>query len=157
VGAAEGVRDYRRLTASVGTLMRSENRILIIGGGIGGLTAALALQKAGFEWKIFERAPVLSEIGAGITLWSNAIRALGTLGLADQILKAGEPIELGELRAWHGDVLVVTQWARLAASWALHPSACTVQYCRNCFTTVYRKSGFVLDTLVSMCDRRHKT
>src|SRR5207248_2012292 len=56
-------------------------RVLIIGGGIGGLTTAIALRRAGHEPVVFEQAPELREIGAGPTLWSNAVRALDQLGL----------------------------------------------------------------------------
>ena len=49
--------------------------ILIIGAGVSGLTAALALQKAGFQCAIYEQKPSLSEAGAGITLWENALNS----------------------------------------------------------------------------------
>ena len=52
------------------------HRVLIIGGGIGGLSAGIALRRAGFEVDVFERAPEFTEIGAGISLWANAIYAL---------------------------------------------------------------------------------
>jgi FAD-dependent urate hydroxylase len=44
-------------------------KAIVIGGGIGGLTAAIALRKAGMEAHAYERAPILREIGAGISLW----------------------------------------------------------------------------------------
>jgi 2-polyprenyl-6-methoxyphenol hydroxylase-like FAD-dependent oxidoreductase len=46
-------------------------RIAIIGGGIGGLTAALALRQFGFEPAIFEQAPELLDVGAAILMWPN--------------------------------------------------------------------------------------
>ena len=65
-------------------------QIAIIGGGIGGLTTALALQHFGFESQVFEQAPALHDVGAAIALWPNAMRVLERLGLAYQILeKAG--------------------------------------------------------------------
>ena len=60
-------------------------RIAIIGGGIGGLTAALALRQFGFEPKVFEQAPVLLEVGAAIIMWPNAMRVLHRLGLAESV------------------------------------------------------------------------
>ncbi|HWY05247.1 MAG TPA: FAD-dependent monooxygenase [Candidatus Acidoferrales bacterium] len=51
-------------------------RAAIIGGGIGGLTAAIALRKVGFEVDVYERAPELKEVGSGISLWPNAVRSL---------------------------------------------------------------------------------
>ncbi len=58
--------------------------VVLIGAGIGGLTAALALQRAGFAVSIYERADELIEIGAGLTLAKNASKALRSLGLADK-------------------------------------------------------------------------
>ena len=74
-------------------------RIAIIGGGIGGLTAALALRKFGFEPQVFEQAPHLLEVGAAILMWPNAMRVLQRLGLADAINK-------------HGAVLEKSRWLR---------------------------------------------
>ncbi len=61
--------------------MSGSLRILIAGGGIGGLTAALALQQLGHRVRVFERARVLGEVGAGLTLTPNATRVLQALGL----------------------------------------------------------------------------
>ena len=62
-------------------------RIAIIGGGIGGLTTAITLRQFGFEPEVYEQAPLLSDVGAAIALWPNAMRVLSYLGLADQILE----------------------------------------------------------------------
>jgi salicylate hydroxylase len=62
-------------------------RIVIIGAGIGGLTAALALLRRGFRPVVYERAPVAREIGAGVIIWPNARRALRDLEI-DQALAA---------------------------------------------------------------------
>ena len=65
-------------------------RLAIIGGGIGGLTTALAFQQRGFQFDVFEQAPELHDVGAAIAIWPNAMRVLTRLGLADKILeKAG--------------------------------------------------------------------
>lgn len=55
--------------------------VLVAGAGIGGLTTALALQRAGIRVSVYEQAPVLGEVGAGLTLASNASRILQHLGL----------------------------------------------------------------------------
>lgn len=69
-------------------------RIAIIGAGIGGLTAGLALQQAGFDPVIYERAPMLGEVGAGLSISPNATHGLNALGFADWItLHANEPLE----------------------------------------------------------------
>ena len=78
---------------------------MIAGGGIGGLTAAVALGCAGVEVAVFERAPELKEIGAGISLWANATRALGELGLYDKVRAAGAAEIGGELRSWRGEMI----------------------------------------------------
>ncbi len=66
-------------------------RALVIGGGIGGLAAALALTHSGVETHVFERAPELKEVGAGITLWANAIKALDKLGVGALIRNISLP------------------------------------------------------------------
>ena len=60
--------------------------VLIIGGGIGGLAAAVALRRVGIAAHVFERAPEIHEVGAAISVFSNAVKALRCLGLEDQIL-----------------------------------------------------------------------
>ncbi|HET6853079.1 MAG TPA: FAD-dependent monooxygenase [Pyrinomonadaceae bacterium] len=65
-------------------------RIAIIGGGIGGLTTALALQQAGFEFGVYEQAPALLDVGAAIAIWPNAMRVLERVDRAEKVLeKAG--------------------------------------------------------------------
>ena len=58
--------------------------VLIAGGGIGGLAAALALTRRGFEVKVLEQAPEIGEIGAGIQLGPNAFHAFDALGVGDK-------------------------------------------------------------------------
>ena len=60
-------------------------RILIVGGGIAGLTAAIAMRARGFEPELVERAPAWRTIGLGITLQPNAMRLLRELGVGTQI------------------------------------------------------------------------
>jgi len=68
-------------------------RILIGGGGIGGLCAALALRQVGFAPEVCEQAPELLEVGAAIAVWPNALRVLRRLGVADQVLHRAGVIE----------------------------------------------------------------
>jgi 2-polyprenyl-6-methoxyphenol hydroxylase-like FAD-dependent oxidoreductase len=68
-------------------------RALIIGGGIGGLAAAVALQRVGVEAVVFEKAAEITEIGAGLSLWSNAILAARRLGVETKIVAAASVIE----------------------------------------------------------------
>jgi 2-polyprenyl-6-methoxyphenol hydroxylase-like FAD-dependent oxidoreductase len=70
-------------------------QIAIIGGGIGGLTAALALKQFGFQSEVFEQAPALLDVGAAIAIWPNAMRVLERLQLSEKILeKAGAMEEI---------------------------------------------------------------
>ena len=57
-----------------------EPKIAIIGGGIGGLTAAVALARRGLAAEVYEQAPALEEVGAGVGLWPNAMAALSRPG-----------------------------------------------------------------------------
>ncbi len=63
---------------------RSELPVLVAGGGIGGLAAALALVRRGFAVKVLEQAPQLGEIGAGIQLGPNAFAAFDALGIGEK-------------------------------------------------------------------------
>ena len=76
----------------------------MVGGGIGGLTAAVALRRAGLEVAVFERAAGLRAAGAGIALWANAVKALRGLGLGDALRGLGAEIG-GEVRSWRGGPL----------------------------------------------------
>lgn len=80
-------------------------RALVVGAGIGGLAAAIALRRAGLEVRVFERTAAIREIGAGLSLWANAIRALEWLGVADAIRRESVPYEIGGLRAFDGSVI----------------------------------------------------
>ena len=75
-------------------------KAIIVGAGIGGLTAAVALRRVGTEVVVLERTRELREVGAGVALWANAIRVLRGLRLYE-ILSTGAEIG-GEARAWCG-------------------------------------------------------
>lgn len=77
-------------------------RVIIIGSGIAGLSAAIALRKVGVTATIYERAPELREVGAGISLWANAFRALDHLGVGDAVRAASLRMVRSELRARSG-------------------------------------------------------
>ncbi len=61
----------------------------IVGAGIAGLSAALALLKAGHQVSVFEKAAELGEVGAGLQLSGNATRVLSSLGVLDEVQRAG--------------------------------------------------------------------
>jgi len=76
--------------------------VSIIGGGIGGLAAASALQRQGIEVTVFERNPELREIGAGLTLWANGVQVLLQLGLADALTAISARLTHFECWSWRG-------------------------------------------------------
>src|SRR3569833_301695 len=75
-------------------------RIAVIGGGIGGLTAAQALKRAGFEFTVYEAAPELKEIGAGVALGPNSMKALRSLDLEQGVREVAWESEFAQLRNW---------------------------------------------------------
>lgn len=68
-------------------------KIIIIGGGIGGLCAAIALQKRGIEVHVYEKVPHIKGLGAGITLSINAVMALRKAGIEEALLEAGQALQ----------------------------------------------------------------
>lgn len=78
---------------------------IIIGGGVGGLCAAIALRRVGIDTHVYERADMLGDVGAGLVIWANAIRALRELDLADAVIAAGAKIQRGQIRASDGSIL----------------------------------------------------
>jgi len=75
--------------------------VAVVGGGIGGLAAALSLLRAGFDVQVFERASALMEVGAGIQISPNASRLLHRLGLAAALDQTGVRSEAVHQRRWH--------------------------------------------------------
>jgi salicylate hydroxylase len=81
--------------------MASQNiRIAIVGGGIGGLTAAIALLQAGFDVQVYEQSRLLSEVGAGINIGPNASRLLIRLGLGAECAKVAFRSQWFHQRRW---------------------------------------------------------
>jgi salicylate hydroxylase len=75
--------------------------ILIVGAGIGGLTAALALLRAGHDVEVYEQAHELAELGAGVQISANGARVLFALGLGDAIRNAWCEAAGKEIRLWN--------------------------------------------------------
>lgn len=78
----------------------------IIGGGIGGVATAVALQRFGISATVYERAPRLEEVGAGMMLWPNATRVLKHLGLLDAVAARSAPNTHFLVRASSGKALM---------------------------------------------------
>jgi 2-polyprenyl-6-methoxyphenol hydroxylase-like FAD-dependent oxidoreductase len=73
--------------------MKTNNRFTIIGGGIAGLTTAIALRQIGLQPTVYEAAPTIKTLGAGLGLAANAVKAFGKLGIAEPILNAGRLLD----------------------------------------------------------------
>ncbi len=84
-------------------------RIAIIGAGLGGLTAAIALDRVGFDVQVYERSRQLGEIGAGIQISPNASRILHDLGLEGALASAVVRPGNGVLRRWDDHRILTTQ------------------------------------------------
>src|SRR5450755_3902090 len=78
----------------------------IIGGGIGGVAAALALHRAGIEVTVYERATGFREVGAGMMLWPNATRVLKELGLLERVAALSGPNQHFLVRSSSGTILM---------------------------------------------------
>src|ERR1700693_6234082 len=78
----------------------------IVGGGIGGIAAAVALHQCGIDAVVYERAPQLREVGAGMMLWPNATRVLQGLGLLEDVLARSGSSTHFLVRASSGAVLM---------------------------------------------------
>lgn len=85
-------------------------RIAIIGGGLGGLAAALFLRQAGFTATVYEAVPQLRETGAGIVVPPNMVRPLESLGLADKLQRCAVQLEAAwEFRRWQDGRVLFSQ------------------------------------------------
>lgn len=89
-------------------------RAVIIGGGIGGLAAAVALRKVGVDSVVVEQVATIREVGAGLSLWSNAVVALREIGVAEKVISSGSVFETFLSRSHSGRPTAVSSFADLA-------------------------------------------
>jgi 2-polyprenyl-6-methoxyphenol hydroxylase-like FAD-dependent oxidoreductase len=80
-------------------------RAIVVGAGIGGLATAIALEQAGVEPNVIERAPELHEVGFGLVVSANAVTSLRSLGLRDGVAARGTRVRRAEIRNPRGDLL----------------------------------------------------
>ena len=90
--------------------------VAVIGGGIGGLTTAVALQRRGITSTVHEQAPDLNEIGAGIALWPSALSVMDLVGLGSAVRALRRPWAIAAVRRHDGSLLVRYTSEDLAAS-----------------------------------------
>jgi salicylate hydroxylase len=80
-------------------------RAVVVGGGIGGIAAAVALARAGIDVQVHEQAQQLTEVGAGVSLAPNGLRMLERLGVGEQVRRVGARYASSELRLADGRVV----------------------------------------------------
>jgi FAD-dependent urate hydroxylase len=82
-----------------------DRKVIIIGAGIGGLAAGIALSQAGFGVEVYDRVQDLRPVGAGISLWSNGVKVLNRLGLGREMAAIGGPMRHMQYRWMDGTLL----------------------------------------------------
>jgi 2-polyprenyl-6-methoxyphenol hydroxylase-like FAD-dependent oxidoreductase len=92
----------------------TDRRAVVVGAGIGGLTAAVALRRRGWHVTVLERAPVLEPVGAGLGLAPNAVHAFDAIGLGDAVRRMSAVQGHGGLRRADGRWLVRTDLGAVA-------------------------------------------
>jgi 2-polyprenyl-6-methoxyphenol hydroxylase-like FAD-dependent oxidoreductase len=87
----------------------------IVGGGIGGLTLAIALQRKGYDVRVFENAAVVKPLGAGLVLAANAIKAFEKIGISEDVINAGKILKALCIKDQNGAVLSTSDAEKLTA------------------------------------------
>ncbi|HEY8235307.1 MAG TPA: FAD-dependent oxidoreductase [Gaiellaceae bacterium] len=95
-------------------------RVIVVGGGIAGLSAAIGLRRSGHEVIVLERAPRIDPIGAGLTLFANAMGALDRLGTRDAVATQGAPAKRSAILTWKGRELAQVPRDLLEGTIAIH-------------------------------------
>ena len=90
----------------------------VVGGGIGGLAAAAALIRAGIDVSVYEQAPALGEVGAGVLIGPNGVRLLHRIGLADAIDETGGWVGEGSTYYRHDGTRVAPVMTTDSSGWA---------------------------------------
>jgi 2-polyprenyl-6-methoxyphenol hydroxylase-like FAD-dependent oxidoreductase len=135
-------------------------RATIVGSGIAGLSAAIALRKVGIDVTVYGRAPQLGEVGAGISLWANALRALDYIGAGDAVRRVSLKMTRSEIRARNGrkiqlgfnageleqttgvpDLVRMIHRADLVTALAAHLPPGTARYGQECVGVDLRETG----------------
>src|SRR5262245_6804843 len=95
-------------------------RVIVVGGGIAGLSSAIGLRWIGHDVVVLERAARIDPVGAGITLFANAVRALDRLGVGQAVAARGAAAERSAILTWKGDELTRVPPDLLEGTVALH-------------------------------------
>jgi 2-polyprenyl-6-methoxyphenol hydroxylase-like FAD-dependent oxidoreductase len=133
---AESMERAQRPLPRTNTRIRISSRrtlsVGIIGGGIGGVAAAVALHRAGIGVTVYERATALREVGAGMMLWPNATRVLRELGLLERVVAVSGASEHFLVRTSSGRILMDIPLGQFEV-----PALCT-------------RRAYLLDALISV-------
>src|SRR3954468_18015647 len=97
--------------------MADIEKVLVVGGGIGGLSTTVALRNAGIEVDVVEKNPKWDVYGVGIIQPPNAIGALARIGLAEQCLERGHPIMGGRNHLADGTLLGEDDYPPVVPGW----------------------------------------
>jgi len=125
-------------------------KAIVIGAGIGGLTAGIALRQAGYEVEIYDRVRDLRPIGAGISLWSNGIKVLNRLGLGDKMAAIGGQMDRMEYRHLSGTLLNEISLSPLITEVGQRPYPVARRDLQNMLLEAFEASGGKL-TLGAKC------
>src|SRR5699024_11999620 len=93
--------------------------IAVIGGGIGGLMATLALQKKGFRVTLYEAAKELKPVGAGLVVGSNALSALIELGVGQELKEHANTLNQLIIQSYNGDEINKVDFASIGTQFGV--------------------------------------
>ncbi|HYI78870.1 MAG TPA: FAD-dependent monooxygenase, partial [Chryseolinea sp.] len=141
--------------------MGRSKRFAIIGGGIGGLSLAIAMQRKGFHVTVYENTPVIKQLGAGLGLAANAVRAFTEIGISEDVLEAGSVLKKVSIKNQQGKVLAQTDSQKISRKYNVvnnftihradlhdvllrHLSEGSLQLGRGCVDFVQNKSAVKL-------------
>ncbi|HEY7917746.1 MAG TPA: FAD-dependent monooxygenase [Acidimicrobiales bacterium] len=102
------------LTGGIEIEATHQTDAVVVGAGIAGLTAAIALDRAGISLRIVERASALTQAGTALSLWPNALAALDRIGLSGPIVDIGYEESTGTVRNWSGREITRIDQSRLS-------------------------------------------
>jgi 2-polyprenyl-6-methoxyphenol hydroxylase-like FAD-dependent oxidoreductase len=88
--------------------MSTDKKFAIVGGGIGGLTLAIAMQRKGFQVTVYESTPKFKPLGAGLGLAANAVKAFLEIGIADEVLAVGKVMKMFRIADDSGKTIAET-------------------------------------------------
>jgi 2-polyprenyl-6-methoxyphenol hydroxylase-like FAD-dependent oxidoreductase len=136
--------------------MSNVQKILIVGGGIGGMVAAVALRQRDFDVEIVEVNPKWDVYGVGIIQLANALRALATVGLADQALAEGFGMDTLSFYDQEGQLLYTIPQPHLAGPHYPAANALTRSRLHKLLQNAVRKAGVPVRVGVTVSEVEQK-